>query len=120
MLLDFFRNTGRSLCFISFVFAVSGCYQLPLEEIKPSHQYTAQQLMQQWRNHAARAPLPLVHNDDYYSPYTPPIRSSNSQIAVPANPAYYYDPRVDNNISTILYLLQTGANYIHLTLKSQV
>ncbi len=81
---------------IALLLVMSGCYQTPLEKVKASHQYSAKQLIEEWRSHAARKPLPLVHNDDYYAPYSPPIRKRNTQVATPANPAYYYDPRVDN------------------------
>ncbi len=91
----FIHNTQR-YCLIALIGLTAGCYKVPLTEIKSTHQYTAQELMDQWRSHAARNPLPLVHNDDYYAPYSPPIRSKNNQNTAQQDPAYYYDPRVDN------------------------
>ena len=86
----------KQLVLLALLPVVTACYKIPMEDIKATHQYSAKELIQEWRDYSARKPLPLVHNDDYYAPYTPPVRNRNTQSFSSSSDAYYYDPSVDN------------------------
>lgn len=93
---SFFSKFSRAAFSLFVLLSLPACYKVPMEQIEQSHQYSARQLIDEWRNYSARKPLPLSDNDDYYAPYTPSVRSQNNSGAYSSSGGYYYDPRVDN------------------------
>lgn len=95
--LNFHTLKTSALPLLAVLFLVQGCYSLPMEDIEHTKQYSAKELIHEWRRYSSKQPLqPVRTNDDYYAPYTPQIINRNANIASPSNPAYYYDPTVDN------------------------
>ncbi len=101
----------KQLVILVLLPVVTACYKVPMADIQSSHQYSAKDLIQEWRNYSSRKPLPLVHNDDYYAPYTPPVSNRNTQSFSSNTEAYYYDPSVDNPQARAPYIADLDAPY---------
>jgi hypothetical protein len=85
-----------SCLMLLFCMTLSACYKSNLAEINSTHQYSAKELMEEWRIRNASGLYSGRDNDNNYAPYTPPIRGNRNSANRHPVPNYFYDPNADN------------------------